>query len=52
MLPKGVVPSVVQRWGLFKGGTAERGLNWQLEVKGSKGACREEEMACSSADED
>ena len=29
-------------------------LNWQLEVKGSEGICanREEEMACSSADED
>lgn len=30
------------------------GLNWQLEVKGGKGICanREEEMACSSTDED
>lgn len=47
---------VVQRQWVFQGRLTElkRGLNWQLEVKGSKGICanREEEMACSSADED
>lgn len=42
--------------GCFEGRLTElkRGLNCQLEVKGSKGICanREEEMARSSADED
>lgn len=42
--------------GWFEGRLTElkSGLKWQLEVKGSKGICayREEEMACSSADED
>lgn len=47
---------VVQRQWVFSGSLARlrRGLNWRLEVKGSEGICanREEEMACSSADED
>lgn len=42
--------------GCFEGRLMElkSGLNWQLEAKGSEGICanREEEMACSSADED
>jgi len=42
--------------GSFEGSLTElkSGLNWQLTPKGSKGICsnREEEMACSSSDED
>lgn len=47
---------VVHRPWVFAGNLMELNteLNWQLEVKGSKGICanREEEVACSSTDED